>query len=92
MLTIEKLNIYKKYSGDIDLWARLRKKNEISLMNDNDWKLIDDLIQSLELIKKNVASENFKFQTFERIQAVCEDEETQNSLKSLGEKHNFNSF
>lgn len=83
MLTKEKLNIYKKYSGDIDLWARLRKKSEIKLINDDDWKLIDDLVQSLELIKKNVVSENFKFETFERIEAVCEDETTQNALKSL---------
>lgn len=83
MLTIEKLNIYKKYSGDIDLWARLGKKNEILLMNDDDWKLIDDLVQSLELIKKNVASENFKKETFDRIQAVCRNEEAQKILNSI---------
>lgn len=92
MLTKEKLNIYRKYSGDIDSWARFGKKNELELINDDEWKLIDDLVQSLELIKNKATSEKFKIQTLEKLLEVCEDEKTQKELKSLIGKYGFTKF
>jgi hypothetical protein len=60
MLTEEKLDIYIRYNGDIDNWARGVKKKEKLIMSDNDWYVIAGLIQDLSIIKKGLASEGFE--------------------------------
>lgn len=58
MITIEKINIYKKYDGDIDMWIRLNSKLE-SFMEEKDWYEIDSLLQGLRLIKTGQVSERY---------------------------------
>ncbi|MFO7938785.1 MAG: hypothetical protein R6U66_03440 [Bacteroidales bacterium] len=68
MITKKKLSIYKKYMGDIDAWARLALKEEKNIMKDDDWYLIDSMVQDVILardslssfIKENVDSEDVK--------------------------------
>lgn len=83
VVTKDKIKIYKKYSGDIDGWARVGKKSELELMSDEDWAVIDELIQNLELVEKGVVSDSFMSQTFDKLKKVCDSERTQNELKSL---------
>jgi len=83
MITKDKLNIYKKYSGDIDAWARVGKRKELSIINDQEWSQIDTLINDLELIEKGHASDSFKHQTNKKLEEFCENEEIQKNLKSL---------
>jgi hypothetical protein len=59
MITIEKINIYKKYDGDIDAWIRLDSQLERSI-KEKEWYEIDDLIQSLTLIKNAQVSKEFE--------------------------------
>jgi len=59
MITQGKIKIYKKYSGNIDSWARSGSKKEKLIMTDNDWYIIDELIQDMSLAKKELASPTF---------------------------------
>ena len=60
MLTIEKVKIYKSFNGDIDGWARIGTDEELNLMEDEDWRLIDEIIQDIKIIKNGYASDVFK--------------------------------
>lgn len=83
MITRDKLKIYKKYSGDIDGWARVGKKSELEIMSDDDWTLVDELLQNLELVEKGLASDSFKSQTLDKLNSACDSEKTKQELKSL---------
>lgn len=61
MINLKKIKIFNKYSGDIDVWARFaKKKNEREIMIDNDWILIEEIIQNIGSIKKNLVLESYK--------------------------------
>ncbi|WP_149272939.1 hypothetical protein [Pareuzebyella sediminis] len=81
-ITKDKLKIYKKYSGNIGSWARLGKRKEYELMSDDDWHLIGELIQELELIEKGLVSEHYKDRILSKFDAVCPDESTKQELKN----------
>lgn len=83
MITRDKLKIYKKYSADIDGWARVGKKSELEIMNDDDWTLIDELLQNLELVEKGLASDSIKSQILDKLNGSCDSDKTKQELKSL---------
>jgi hypothetical protein len=60
MINKDKIKIYKKYNGDIDAFARhnLHKKND--LIEDEDFFIIMDLLQNIEIVDKGLASLTFK--------------------------------
>jgi hypothetical protein len=60
MITKEILKIYKKYKGDIDMWARLNRKDESSLINDKDWQMIENCINDIRLISRGLAADTYK--------------------------------
>lgn len=45
----EKLNIYFKYNGDIDAWAISSNQSERKVICDEDWFLINELLNEVEL-------------------------------------------
>lgn len=54
MISEEKILIYKKYEGDPDAWARIGTTAEKNMMSDEDWYLIDLLIQDIVISKGNL--------------------------------------
>lgn len=54
MINNEKILIYKKYEGNLDAWARIATLEEKKNMSDDDWYLIDDLIQDMVISKPNM--------------------------------------
>jgi hypothetical protein len=85
MLTEEKLKIYKRYQGDIDGWARSNSKKEKLVMNDNDWYIIDGLVQDISLIAKGLASKDFEDSVKERLKESCIDHVTIEEVRKLAE-------
>ena len=83
MITTEKLKMYKKYSGNIESWDRFGKKKDKDFLEYEEWELIDELIQNLEMVEKGFVSESFTSQIFDKLKEVCDSEKTQNDLKSL---------
>ena len=83
MITLERLKIYKKYSGNIESWDRFGKKKDKGFLEYEEWELIDELIQNIELVEKGLASESFKSQTLNKLNDACDNEKTQQDLKTL---------
>ena len=53
MITRQKLKIFDKYGGDIDGLERMGSSLEKELFRNDDWSLIDNSYQDIELINKN---------------------------------------
>lgn len=85
MVTQDKIKIYKRYNGDIDSWARSGSKKEKLIMNDNDWYIIEGLIQNLSLVKKGMASLIFSNDLNNKIKESCDSEETIQVLQQITE-------
>jgi hypothetical protein len=86
MISLDKINFYKKYSGDGDLIFRLNDKKAQAIFSGNDdWTTITDLLQNIQLIKKNLCSEDFKLQTTTKIQQFVDPSAVQ-ALWNLADK------
>ncbi len=83
MITQDKIKIYKRYSGDVDSWARSGSKKEKLVMNDDDWYIIDGLIQDFSLVKKGLTSLTFSNDLNNRLKENCDSEETIQALKAI---------
>ncbi|WP_162426144.1 hypothetical protein [Pontibacter pudoricolor] len=80
-ITIDKLNIYQKYGGDNDGFARAGKEVEKQKLNSEDWALIDELIQSLELINHGLASGDFAKRTLSRLEELTDEQAYRRFMK-----------
>ena len=60
MITKAKIEIYKKYKGDGDMFVRCMTKGERDIISNGDFGLIDDLLQNMEIVDKGLASQSFK--------------------------------
>ena len=83
MITLEKLNIYKRYNGDIDGWARVGSEVEQEIMQDEDWYLIEDLIQDLILMNSGKSATSYKEKTKTKLEEMCENEQVIQILLEL---------
>lgn len=81
MIGIDKLKIYKKYNGDIDLWAMQTSKQ--NKMSDSDWSLIDSFLQDLVIIKNGQASGDFAAEFHERLKENFDGQHAIDFLMSL---------
>jgi len=86
MVTGGKVKIFERYDGDIDSWARSGSKKEKIFMTDDDWYMIDTLIQDLFLVEKGLASIEFNDTLNGKLKENCDGEETINQLKRLASK------
>lgn len=83
MITISKIKIYKRFNGDVDGWARIGATEEKSIMNDDDWFLIEGFIQDISLVKKCLTSDTFMKSINERLKENCDNDETIQAIKGL---------
>ena len=74
MITIEKIKIFDNYGGDIDGLARVGCDYEKKLFDNNDWSLIDNFYQDIELINKRLAAKTYIEQTFANLKENCDHE------------------
>jgi len=85
MLTLEKVKLYKSYSGDIDGWSRMGTKNAITGMTSEDWYLIEGFIQDLKLINGKLAADSFAEKFKLKLADNCEADNTEDIIKALSE-------
>lgn len=83
MITQDKIKIFKKYNGDIDSWSRSGSKKEKLIMSDNDWYVIDGLIQDFSLVKKGLTALSFSDDLDYKLKENCDSEETIQALKAI---------
>ena len=82
MITREKIEIYKYYSGDVDKFSRANGSHE-KVMSDEDFFLIARIVQDLVIIKNGLAAKDFQNKTEKCLLDNCDDQETINLLKSM---------
>jgi hypothetical protein len=75
MISIDKIKIFRKYHGDIDFWARSGSKKEKLIINDNDWYIIDTLIQDMLFVRKGLSTKEFKEDIDNKLKEICSDQE-----------------
>ena len=83
MLTLAKIRVYRKYGGDIDGLARANNPDDCSLVTDEEWFLIDSLVQKLFLIKNGKASPDYAERISVEMRQIVEGEEVINELMEL---------
>lgn len=81
-LTNEHLKIYKRYRGDVDMWARSRKKSE-RIMTNELWEEIDGLLSRLEMRQKKLASDSFNAEPNDRLSQLCSSPEIEQELVKM---------
>ena len=86
MITEDKIKIFKRYNGDIDSWARSGSKKEQLIINDDDWYMIEALVQDLFIVKERLSSLEFNNTLISKLKESCDGEETINHLKKLADK------
>jgi len=69
MITRQKLEIYKKFEGDVDMFRLTGKKDEQSIFEENDWHLIEDFVRRFHLINSGSASDNFRKETLNLVES-----------------------
>jgi hypothetical protein len=81
MITVEHIQTFKQFGGNIDGWARM--KNRDDTMTDRIWVEIEAILQNLSLINRGLAAESFKNKTLEYLKSISADEETEQALLDL---------
>ncbi len=59
MITLRKVEIFKKFNGDINCFASAASLEELISISANEWFFINDLLDDLELVDTGFASDNF---------------------------------
>lgn len=85
MISQEKLRIYERFKGDIDGFSRGSKASERDAITDADWRLIDELLQSLTIVRSGSASGEFEAQVRKRLVDAAQDENVREQLFRLSE-------
>lgn len=85
MITSEKLDIYKRFDGDIDGFARGGSKKDCAKISDQEWTQIDRMVSALKIINEGLASESFKEEKNKELEALAPDPEVQNRLRNYFE-------
>jgi hypothetical protein len=73
MITKEKLDIYKRYQGDLDGWVRTSNPNERTI-TEADWSEIDLLIHQLTVLKNGLVSDEYAARIKEALKSKTEDD------------------
>ncbi len=81
MITENKLKVYFKYKGEIDLWVRVGSVKEKKILTDEDWFKINSLVQDLLLVHRKLTSAIFNKSLEEKLTNLCDKEETISLLK-----------
>ena len=84
MITIQKLKVYEKYSGDEDQLARISLETERDLFDKNsDWFEIMNFKQDITMISQNLASEEYRKSSIERMKNLCDTDTFEILTKSI---------
>ena len=84
MITIQKLKVYEKYSGDEDQLVRIALETERELFDKNsDWFEMMNFKQDILIITQNLASDEYRKSSIERMKNLCDNETFEILTKSI---------
>ena len=82
MITLEKLEIYWKYKGDSDAWARSDSDIKANLTS-KEWATIDKIVQDLKTVKSGYAPLALAISVDDRTIEIFDSEKTIAFLNSM---------
>ncbi|MBV4358924.1 hypothetical protein KTO63_17285 [Parasegetibacter sp. MAH-26] len=83
MLTIEKIEIFKRFNGDVDAFGRLGNERMKQTIGDSDFYLIEGFVQDYYLIRSNLASQEYSDMFFAKIKSSFVSDEIPQVLAEL---------
>lgn len=84
-ITVEQLQIYRKYRGDEDGLSRAGSAKEKAAFGSGDWARIAAMIQSIALATSDFASSEFKAKALDSASKECGSESAAALLFELGQ-------
>lgn len=78
MITSSKLREYIWADGDIDGYARSGRKSDIT---DGEWSLLDQMLSAMSMIRRGLASEEFKSHHEDQVRQTFDCPETYQLLR-----------
>lgn len=72
MITVELINLYKKYGGDQDGVLRVGSLTEKTLLNNGGWMRLSVAYQDIELIAKRLYSDKLAVNVLIDLESVCD--------------------
>ena len=79
MLTAEKVEIFKRYKGYYDGY-HIQNNGKEKVISDDEWILLNKLMQDIYLIRSGKASKSFENTVVEQVTNNCDTEETCNLI------------
>jgi hypothetical protein len=88
MLTFEKLQTYRRFCGDSDIFGRSMAMGDRddSGITEEDWQLIDELRMGLALTLSGRAAPEFAASVERRLASVTMDEQSRQLLRDLSQE------
>ena len=86
MITADKLRIYARHKGDVDMFGRVGDPQEKTLMDDRDFYLIQALLQDANVLDRNLGSEQRNADALDRLRSSCSSEDVIAQIRKLAEK------
>ena len=86
MITIEKVRIFSRWDGDEDMFGRAGKEREKNIIGDEDFYLIDRMLEDHIVIKRSLGSEERVAKAKKRFEELCEGREVIDEIGKLAEK------
>jgi hypothetical protein len=76
MITKAHLATFQRFAGDVDGYVRVAKRNDPDPVSDQEWYLIQGLLQELALVAGGLASQGYTARIRERVAESTGDAET----------------
>ena len=83
MITNEKLRIYRRYSGDVDGFARSGSLAEREVISDADWRDLSSIVQRLATVKRGLASEGHAADLLAELHRLAADSKVAKEILDL---------
>jgi len=75
MITRDQLRVYEEFHGDIDRFQRGSTISERESIEDQEWRLIDEILHSLFIVQSGLGSADFEAKVRARaIDAAADDQ------------------
>ena len=87
MITLKKVNLYKKYGGDVDGLQRFGSSQEQNILSSEDWGFFTEIRQDLHLIHNGLVSEEYKQKALDRLYTETDSQEVLGEVFRLAGTH-----
>jgi len=85
MITFEKLRIFARYKGDGDMFWRSARQIERQVLTNDDWHLIDTLLQDATVVSRQLGSDQRTVEAMKRLTENSENDRVVSEITRLAE-------